>query len=98
MDEKKVQSIIVAPTRELARQLYNMTTDILESFPKIEAKLFIGGKDFERDKTRAENSPHIAIGTPNRLIELIHSSSLKVSEAKSIVIDEADLSLSLIHI
>ena len=95
VDEKKVQSIIVAPTRELARQLYNMTTDILESFPKIEAKLFIGGKDFERDKTRAENSPHIAIGTPNRLIELIHSSSLKVSEAKSIVIDEADLSIDL---
>lgn len=94
-EDKKVQSIIIAPTRELARQLYNMASEVLKTFPEIEAKLFIGGKDFERDQTRAENSPHIVIGTPNRILELIHSSNLKVSEANSLVIDEADLSIDL---
>lgn len=91
----ETQAIILAPTRELARQLYGMSETILESFPDIKQNLFIGGSDISRDKERAQMNPHIVIGTPNRILSLIETGALKVSQADQIVIDEADIMIDL---
>lgn len=94
-DDKSTQAIILAPTRELARQINQMTKDLLVSFPEIEAKVFVGGTELERDLRRADSQPHIVIGTPTRVKSLIDNSVLKVSDTKMIVIDEADLMIDL---
>lgn len=89
------QAIILAPTRELARQLYGMSETLLKKFPDHKTQLFIGGNDMNRDMERAEQNPHIVIGTPNRVLSLIESGSLKLSNAQKIVIDEADIMIDL---
>ncbi|MFC3900841.1 DEAD/DEAH box helicase [Aliicoccus persicus] len=94
-EQNTTQAIILAPTRELARQLYGMTQVLLEKFPEHKSQLFIGGNDINRDMERAEQQPHIVIGTPNRILSLIQSGSLKVSAAQKIVIDEADIMIDL---
>lgn len=89
------QAIILAPTRELARQLHDMTQNIIESYPEINMNLFIGGTDFKKDVEKAKKNPQIIIGTPTRIKELMEEQVLNIHQAESIVIDEADLMIDL---
>ncbi|SDK80378.1 DEAD/DEAH box helicase [Lacicoccus qingdaonensis] len=89
------QSIILAPTRELASQLFQMTNELIGNYKDIKTGLFIGGTDFNKDADKAKKSPQVIIGTPTRVNELMKEGVLKVHEAKTIVIDEADLMIDL---
>ncbi|MBF0846123.1 DEAD/DEAH box helicase, partial [Streptococcus danieliae] len=92
----KVQAIIMAPTRELSRQLYEMANHIAEfSEKEFKVGLFIGGQDLQRDKEKVINTPHILIGTPTRILELDKASSLNIKEVETIVVDECDMMIDL---
>ena len=94
--KKKTQSIILAPTRELSRQLYDMALHIASfSEEDIKITLCIGGQDLNRDIERVSNAPHIIIGTPTRVLELDKSSALAIKEVESLVIDECDMMIDL---
>lgn len=91
-----VQSVICAPTRDLARQIYQFTKQMTDQSPnKIDVRLFTGGSDKEAETERLKKSqPHIAIGTPGRLNDLIRKENvLKAYTALSFIIDEADMAL-----
>lgn len=89
------QAVILAPTRELAKQLHKMTLDLLEYYPEISAAAFIGGTDINKDMQKANRTPHIVIGTPSRVKDLMNSGALDLHLADRVVIDEADLMISL---
>ncbi len=94
--EETVQSVICAPTRELALQIYQFTKQITDKSEKrIDVRLFTGGSDKEVEIERLTKSqPQIVIGTPGRLFDLIRKENvLKAFTAKSFVIDEADMAL-----
>jgi len=94
--KKKTQSIILAPTRELSRQLYDMALHIASfSEEDIKITLCIGGQDLNRDIERVSNAPHIIIGTPTRVLELDRASALAIKEVESLVIDECDMMIDL---
>lgn len=94
-EEKTPQVIILAPTRELAKQLENMAKKVLESYEDISARSFIGGTEMKRDEERARQNPQLVIGTPTRIKDLIDNQALDIHAAKSVVIDEADLMVDL---
>lgn len=52
VENKEPQSIVVAPTRELAQQLYQMTNHLATFKQGIKVSLFIGGTDIEKDRQR----------------------------------------------
>ncbi len=93
---EKIQALIIAPTRDLAKQIHKFAMQIAShSKTKINIGLFIGGMDKQdviaKLKTR---TPHIAIGTPGRVIDLaVKENVLKIYTAKYLVIDEADMTL-----
>lgn len=89
------QAVILAPTRELAKQLHKMTMDLLKSYPEIRTAAFIGGTDLSRDEQKAGRTPHIVIGTPTRVKDLMQSGALDLHLADRVVIDEADLMIDL---
>ncbi len=96
IENKKTQSIIMAPTRELARQLFDMAIHIAKfSNEEIKISLFIGGQDLTRDIERVSNPPHIIIGTPTRILELDRATALSIKEVETIVIDECDMMIDL---
>ena len=96
VEKKKTQSIILAPTRELSRQLYDMAVHIAEfSEDDIKITLCIGGQDLNRDIERVSNAPHIIIGTPTRVLELDRASALAIKEVETLVIDECDMMIDL---
>lgn len=85
-----LQAIIIAPTRELAAQIYENSLDYVKNNEKIKVKLYTGG--FERKKDLTNTSAHIVIGTPARLKDVLVSNGLyNVSTTKMIVLDEIDM-------
>ena len=91
----EVQAVITAPTRELAVQIFEMANMILKVDDTYRIKLYIGGKDKERDKNQlSKEQPHIAIGTPGRIKDLfLNEGLLRIDKAKILVVDEADMTL-----
>ncbi len=91
---KEPQVIILAPTRELAEQSYNVANN-LSHYMKIETILLKGGTSVQANKKElAEKNPQLCIGTPGRVQDMIRRGCLKTQNLKTLVIDEADEMLS----
>lgn len=84
-----LQTVILSPTRELARQTYEFARDIIATFPKLKVTLATGGREIEILKHT--NVPHMLITTPGRLIKLADNSDINIHQVKTIVLDEADM-------
>lgn len=96
VSNKTIQALIIAPTRELAEQIYAFASEIASySKEEIVIDLYIGGSDKQAIMTKlTHRMPHIAIGTPGRINDLaIKENVLKIHTANYFVIDEADMTL-----
>lgn len=98
LDNKDCQAIILSPTRELATQIYNVCNHLNSFFDnKIDIRLYTGGSDRLKEIKKLENSqPQIVIGTPGRISDLmIKANALKGYNAKTLVVDEADMAFEI---
>lgn len=86
---KNAQVLFLAPTRELAMQIYEVCQKFTENSGLSGASL-IGGANMQRQLDKLKKKPQYIVGTPGRVKELIQNKKLKVHEVKTIVIDEAD--------
>ncbi|KPH75889.1 MULTISPECIES: DEAD/DEAH box helicase [Bacillaceae] len=96
--KREVQFVITAPTRELAMQIYDEVKKIIQLSNKEGewvAKLLVGGTDKQKMMEKLKQPPHIIVGTPGRILDLVKEEALSIYSAKSFVIDEADLMLDL---
>ncbi|WP_028391826.1 DEAD/DEAH box helicase [Bacillus cihuensis] len=96
--KEEVQAIIAAPTRELANQIYKEALKIAEHFPEespLQVRVFIGGTDKQRTIDKLKTQPHLVIGTPGRIKDLVADQALRVFSADMLVVDEADLMLDM---
>ncbi|WP_100398319.1 DEAD/DEAH box helicase [Bacillus sp. FJAT-44742] len=91
------QAVITAPTRELAGQLYDELLKLLgeDKEEKISSRLVVGGTDRLRTMNKLKNQPHIVVGTPGRLHDMVKSQALDVHKTKFYVVDEADQMLDM---
>ncbi|SDP10870.1 ATP-dependent RNA helicase CshB [Streptococcus equinus] len=92
-----VQVVITAPSRELATQIYQATKQIAEkSETEIRVANYVGGTDKLRQIEKLKSSqPHIVIGTPGRIYDLVKSGDLEIYKAHTFVVDEADMTLDM---
>ena len=94
--KEAVQAIITAPTRELATQIYQEILKITKnSEEEIAVRLYIGGTDKQRTIEKLKHQPHIVVGTPGRINDLVKEQALFVHSAPILIIDEADLMLEM---
>ncbi|KMM57254.1 RNA helicase [Bacillus glycinifermentans] len=94
--QKNVQAVILAPSRELVMQIF----DVIVEWKKgsdIRAASFIGGANIKKQQEKLKKHPHIIAGTPGRVLELIKMKKLKMHEVKTIVLDETDHLLTPEH-
>jgi ATP-dependent RNA helicase CshB len=95
---QEVQAVITAPTRELANQIYLQILKVTEHAPQEEAivtRCYIGGTDKNRTIEKLKVQPHIVVGTPSRINDLVKEQALFVHTARMLVVDEADLMLDM---
>ena len=95
IDETKqcIQCIVLVPTRELAEQVYKVIKDI-SSYSKITSLKVIGGTNVSMCRESLNKNPHIIIGTPGRILDMIQRRSLPTVDIKMLILDEADEILS----
>lgn len=85
------QVLVVAPTHELAIQIQRECTNLSQfSGLPIRVVLLIGGTPRERQLEKLKKKPHVVIGSPGRIRELIEDGKLKTHYVRTIVVDEAD--------
>ncbi|MEH6988963.1 DEAD/DEAH box helicase [Cytobacillus firmus] len=95
---QEVQAIITAPTRELANQIYHEILKVTEHCQvgeEITARCYIGGTDKQRTIEKLKKQPHVVVGTPGRINDLVKEQALFVHTAEILIVDEADLMLDM---
>jgi len=95
-DSEFVQALVVAPTRELAKQIGKQLfryTKYAES--KIFIEVLCGGDKIDLQISRLKRPTQIIVVTPGRLMDLLERKAVKLDRVKHLVLDEADEMLSL---
>jgi len=88
-EQKDIQSIILAPTRELAQQI-EVEIQKLGRFLKIRTATLVGGMSMAKQIADVKKQPHIIIGTVGRVVDHLENKKLDISKVKFFVLDEAD--------
>ena len=90
----ETQALILAPTHELARQICSVLENI-GKFCKINVQLLVGGTSVDSDRQKLDKTPpHVVVGTPGRVHDMIRRKYLRTDKMVLIVCDEADEMLS----
>lgn len=93
--QQTVQTLILAPTRELANQIESEIVKFT-SFEKVRSLSVYGGTPIVPQlRALRQNAPSIVVGTPGRVIDLIDRGALKLSEVRYVILDEADEMLDM---
>lgn len=85
----KCKALILVPTRELALQVEE-SVQVIGTPLGIRTGLVMGGTALFRQRQTLQRNPHILIATPGRLIDILQRGVIKLSNAKILVLDEAD--------
>lgn len=89
-------AIVVAPTRELSLQIYDVLHKLVQSYPWIVPGLVMGGEKKKSEKARLRKGVTIVVATPGRLLDhLQNTAAFKVDNLKYLVMDEADRLLDM---
>lgn len=91
---RKVQGLVITPTRELAIQVAEELNRIGID-RHIWALPVYGGQEMERQIRGLRKAPHIIVATPGRLVDHMRRKSIDLSEIKVLVLDEADEMLNM---
>lgn len=91
---RKVQGLVVAPTRELAIQVAEEINRIAR-FMGVRALAVYGGQQMDRQIRALKDGPQIVVATPGRLLDHLRRRTIRVDYVKVAVLDEADEMLNM---
>jgi len=92
VEDKGLQAIVVAPSRELALQIEQVFKNMKTLF---KVTCCYGGHSIKIEQDNLRNAPAVLIATPGRLADHIDRDSIDVSSVKIVVLDEFDKSLQM---
>ncbi len=95
---KTARGLILAPTRELAKQIADNLTNYTQG-SHLKVALVVGGAGIGSQIKRLERGVDLLVATPGRLIDLIDRRAVRLDETIYLVLDEADqmLDMGFIH-
>ena len=88
------QALVLAPTRELAKQVHGVLTDLTQG-TGLRSALIYGGVRYQGQLRDLKEGAHIIIGTPGRVLDHLYRGTLTLMRIKVLVLDEADEMLSM---
>jgi superfamily II DNA/RNA helicase len=89
------QILIMSPTHELTRQITKVIKSLSEMMDGVRIKTIVGGSSIDEDVAQMrENPPHIIVGCPGRVYDMIRRRHINASTLKMVILDEADEMLS----
>lgn len=92
---RKIQFLVLCPTRELCLQITKDIKNYTKYLPNIKTTAVYGGSSIMEQIRSLRDKPQIIVGTPGRVIDLINRKALDFSSIHWLVLDEADEMLSM---
>lgn len=87
----EVSVLVLCHTRELAFQISHEYNRFSKYLPEVKTAVFYGGVPLKSNRERLTNdTPHIVVGTPGRMLQLVREKDLKLDKIKHFVMDECD--------
>ncbi len=88
------RALILAPTRELAQQIFKQCQQLIE-FTDIRVGIITGGDDFRLQQNMLRRNTEIVIATPGRILELMEQEIPNFTNLEILILDEADRMLDM---
>ncbi|WP_255490148.1 DEAD/DEAH box helicase [Bdellovibrio sp. KM01] len=88
------RALILAPSREMAQQIYEVFLDLCKEMP-VSVCLAIGGTTGSKQANQLKKNPKIIIATPGRMNDHLQTNKLLLKDVEYVVIDEADRMLDM---
>ena len=93
--QKKIQALVLAPTRELCIQISNDLKNYSKNLRGLRVVAVYGGEDIRIQLKQLDQTPQIVVATPGRLIDLIERGKIELGAVDYLVLDEADEMLNM---
>lgn len=90
VNNANLQTLILAPTRELGQQIYNNLVAFAADSPEVSIASVCGGIPIKPQIERLKAPTHIVVATPGRLVDLMTRGAIAVENVQYLVLDEAD--------
>jgi ATP-independent RNA helicase DbpA len=91
----QLQGLVLCPTRELADQVSREIRRLARFVPNVKVLTLCGGVPVRVHLASLAHEPHIVVGTPGRLLDLVNRDALPLKALKLLVLDEADRMLDM---
>lgn len=95
ISSKKVQALILCPTRELCLQIAHDMECFARFLPKLSVTAVYGGAGIIEQMRSVRKGTQIIVATPGRLLDLINRKAADISSIRHLVLDEADIMLNM---
>lgn len=89
-----IRGLVVAPTRELAQQIFENYYEY-SKYVNVKTAVIFGGVSQKRQERILSRRPEIVIATPGRLIDLMNQGIIRLNKIEMFVLDEADRLLDM---
>ncbi|MGJ8670346.1 MAG: ATP-dependent RNA helicase DbpA [Oceanococcus sp.] len=93
--QSSLQSLVLCPTRELADQVAKELRGLARFIPNVKIVSLCGGIPVRTQMATLHHEPHIVVGTPGRIQDLLRRNALKLDALNCLVLDEADRMLDM---
>jgi translation initiation factor 4A len=89
------QVLIMSPTHELSTQIAGVIGSLGNGIPGLRIKTIIGGSSIDEDVDEMHKTPpHVIVGTPGRIYDMMRRRHISAKKLKLVILDEADEMLS----
>ena len=92
---KKLQAIVLLPTRELAIQVAEELRRFAKFMHGIKVLPVYGGQDIVRQIRALKDGTQIVVGTPGRVMDHMRRKTVKFDQVHTVIMDEADEMLNM---
>ena len=91
----RAQALVLCPTRELADQVGRQLRKLATGVPNLKVLVLTGGMPLAPQLASLTHDPHVVVGTPGRIQELLRKKALHLAGIRTLVLDEADRMLDM---
>ena len=89
------QALVLCPTRELADQVGRQLRTLATGIPNLKLSVLCGGIPLGPQLASLAHAPHVVVGTPGRIQDLVDKEALDLRGVRTLVLDEADRMLDM---
>ena len=95
LPQRRVQALVLCPTRELCAQVAGELRRLGRRLPGLQVLVLAGGQPIKPQLSALEKGAHVAVGTPGRVMDVLERDALDTRQLATVVLDEADRMLDM---